>query len=115
MKKLIPLFLGVTGLIGCDSHADVSVMQKALKPLIEYECEQELKASKVWKASTFLMQDSNKVQLEAKVCGCVGEHALKDVPAKTLLKTTVSEEAKNELTRQAVANSLKGCVAELIQ
>ncbi|MFV5491143.1 hypothetical protein [Acinetobacter sp. ASP199] len=94
------------------SHADISLTQKALKPVIVYQCGQELKDSTVWKVSTYLMQDANKAKLQHNVCDCVGEHALKDVPTSTLLKATVNEEVKNQLARQAVANSLKGCIAD---
>lgn len=97
------------------SQSDMSLTQKALKPVIAYQCGQELKESKIWKVSTYLMQDSNKAKLEHNVCNCVGEKALKDIPATTLLKATVSEEAKNQVARQAVANSLKGCVQELVK
>lgn len=94
--------------------ADTSMTQKALKPLIEYQCGQELKDSKVWKMGTYFMAEANKQHLQQKVCGCVGEHALEGVPAKTLLKATVDEETKKELTRKAIANSLKGCMGEFI-
>ncbi|ATO20080.1 hypothetical protein BS636_10635 [Acinetobacter sp. LoGeW2-3] len=115
MKKYI-MALSVAGLaFWTNSHADMSLTQKALKPVIAYQCGQELKDSKVWKVSTFLMQDANKAKLEHNVCNCVGEKALKDIPATTLLKATVNEEAKNQLARQAVANSLKGCVQELMK
>jgi|SRR5690606_13205589 len=97
------------------SHADMNLAQKALKPVIAYQCGQELKQSKLWKVSTYLMQDNNKARLERNVCDCVGEKALSDVPTSTLLKATVNEEAKNQLARQAVANSLKGCAQELIR
>ena len=83
--------------------------------MIAYQCGQELKDFTVWKVSTYLMQEANKAKLEHNVCDCVGKHALKDVPTSTLLKATVNEEAKNQLARQAVANSLKGCVQELVK
>jgi hypothetical protein len=115
MKKYIIAISVAVLAFWTHSHADISLTQKALKPVIAYQCGQELKDSTVWKVSTYLMQDANKAKLEHKVCDCVGEHALKDVPASTLLKATVNEEAKNQLARQAVANSLKGCVQELVK
>ena len=115
MNKVIPFISSIFLVVGCDSHAERSLTQKALKPLIEYQCGQELKASKLWKVSTYFMQEQNKTQLQAEVCDCVGEHALKDVPAQTILKATVNEEAKNQLTRQALSNTLKACISEFVE
>ena len=39
---------------------------------------------------------------------------IEDVPAKTLLKATVDEAAKKELTQKAIANSLRSCLKEFI-
>ena len=113
MKKYIMAMSVAVLAFWTHSHADMSLTQKALKPVIAYQCGQELKDSKIWKVSTYLMQEANKAKLENNVCNCVGEKALKDIPATTLLKATVSEEVKNQVARQAVANSLKGCVQEL--
>lgn len=113
LKSLI-LVLSALCLSAC-SNADMTLTQRTLKPVIEYQCVKELNNSKFWKVSTYLMQDKKKAELEQAVCSCVGEHALKDVPAKTLLKATVDEDAKSELTKQAIANSLKGCIKEFIQ
>ena len=46
--------------------ADTSMTQKALKPLIEYQCGQELKDSKVWKMGTYFMAEANKQHLQQK-------------------------------------------------
>ena len=89
----------------------MTLTQRTLKPVIEYQCAKELKASKFWTASTYFMQDKNKAELEQNVCSCVGEHALKDNPPSTLLKSTQDEEVKSKLTQQAIANSLKGCMS----
>ena len=115
MKKRIPLLCIILLGINFPIQAETSLAQKALKPVIEYQCGQELKDSKLWKASTYFMQPKNKAALEADVCECVGEQALKDVPTTTLLKATISEEAKNALTRQAISNTLKGCIGEFIK
>lgn len=92
--------------------AEMSLTQKMLKPVIEYQCVVELKDSKIWNASTYFMLDANKNKLQSEVCGCIGEYALENVPTKTLLQATVSEEAKNKLVKQVVLNSLKGCMFE---
>lgn len=112
LKSLI-LLLSILLISACSS-ADMTLTQRTLKPLIEYQCSKELQNSKVWKVSTYLMQDTSKVELEKNVCSCVGEHALKDVPAKTLLKATVDEAAKKELTQKAIANSLRSCLKEFM-
>ena len=46
--------------------ADTSMTQKALKPVIEYQCGQELKDSKVWKMGTYFMAEANKQHLQQK-------------------------------------------------
>lgn len=90
----------------------MSMTQKLLKPVVEYQCAAELKDSKLWKASTYFMLDANKTKLQTETCACIGEHALENVPAKTLLQATISDDVKNQLVRQAMINSLKGCLLE---
>lgn len=94
------------------ASAEMSLTQKMLKPVIEYQCAAELKDSKIWKASTYFMLDSSKNKLQNEVCGCIGEHALENVPAKTLLQATINDDVKNKLVKQAMLNSLKGCLLE---
>lgn len=90
--------------------ADLSMTQRILKPVIQYQCEQELDGSKAWKVSTYLMSEERKSQLKKENCDCVSDHALKNIPAKDLLKATVNEEAKSAITKQAVLNSIQYCV-----
>lgn|SRR5690606_3212480 len=115
MKLKNVILLISTVFISACSNADMTLTQRTLKPLIEYQCGKELQNSKVWKVSTYFMQDKNKVELEQSVCACVGEHALNDVPATTLLKATVDEAAKKELTQKAITNSLKGCLKKFTE
>jgi len=89
LKHVILLISSV--LISACSNADMTLTQRTLKPVIEYQCAKELKASKFWTASTYFMQDS------------------------TLLKATLDEEVKSKLTQQAIANSLKGCMTEFLK
>ena len=90
--------------------AELSVTQRILKPIIQYQCEQELDQSKAWKVATYLMSDQKKLELKNEQCNCVSDHALKNIPAKELLKATVNEEAKSAITKQAVLNSIQYCV-----
>ncbi len=115
MKKYLMVLAVVAVSFWTYSHADMSLTRKVLKPVIAYQCGEELKQSKLWKVSTYLMQDSNKAKLEHNVCNCVGEKALIDVPASTLLKAIVNEEAKKELTQKAITNSLKGCLKKFTE
>ncbi len=64
LKSLI-LLLSILLISACSS-ADMTLTQRTLKPLIEYQCNKELQNSKVWKVSTYLMQDTSKVELEKK-------------------------------------------------
>lgn len=102
----------LTLLITSLASAQMTMTQKVLKPVIEYQCASELNDSKIWKASTYFMHENNKSKLKDEVCGCIGEHALKNVPAKTLLKATIDEDTKNQVVKQAVMNSLRGCLIE---
>lgn len=111
--KLAAVAVCSTLLLGCVGTA-VSP-QKVLKPVVNYQCHQELQNSKLWKVTSFVIGQEKRQVWQNQACECVSENALKDVPAETLLKATVNEDAKNELIRQAIANSLKGCVAELIK
>ena len=40
----------------------------------------------------------------------MGENALKDIPATTLLHALVDEQVKKQVVQQGVLNTLKGCV-----
>jgi hypothetical protein len=42
----------------------------------------------------------------------VGENALKDIPATTLLRAVVDEQVKKQVIQQGVLNTLKGCVMD---
>lgn len=97
-----------TLLLGCAGTA-VSP-QKVLQPVVNYQCHQELKNSKLWKATTLLIGDEKRQTWQNQTCECVSENALKDVPAQQLAQAMVNEEAKNQLIRQAVLNSVKGCI-----
>ena len=112
--KSVVLFISSVLISAC-SNAEMTLTQRTLKPVIEYQCAKELKASKFWTASTYFMQDKNKAELEKDVCSCVGEHALKDIPASTLLKATLDEAVKSKITQQAIANSLTGCMSEFLK
>lgn len=98
----------------CLSHASAgqSTMQKMLKPYIEQQCALELKDSNIWKASTFLMTESNKSQFSKDVCGCVSTNALNEVPATELAHAAISTDAKNQLIKKAILNTLKSCVVQ---
>lgn len=96
----------------CSAEAGQSAMQKMLNPVIEHQCVLELKDSNLWKASTFLMTAGDKRQFEQDVCSCVSANALNDVPASELAHAAVSAEAKNQLIKTAVLNTVKSCVIQ---
>ncbi len=91
-----------------------SLTQKLLKPVIAYQCQSELKESKVWKAASWLMMLEQKQAYQDRICGCVSEHAMNNMNAKDVAQAMLDEEHKNRLVRQAVLNSLKGCISEVI-
>lgn len=97
------------------AHAQSTFTQKILQPVIEYECKQELESSKTWKVATFLMSSEKQTKVEKNVCQCVGKHAMDDIKATDVLKASIGEDAKNSLIKQVVMNSVKGCVAEVLQ
>ncbi len=91
-----------------------SLTQKLLKPVIAYQCQSELKESKIWKAASWLMTLEQKQAHQDRICGCVSEHAMNNMNAKDVAQAMLDEEHKNRLVRQAVLNSLKGCISEVI-
>lgn len=94
------------------AHANMTITQKVLKPVIQYQCEVELNTSKLWKFSTYLMTTPNQIQLKKEVCECVSINALNDISTADLLKATLSEQAKNAVAKQAALNSLKACILQ---
>lgn len=119
VQKSILLLGWILVLAGCSqvdsSDHDKSLTQKIFRPVIAQQCKSELKQSKLWKASSLFLAQNTQVQLQDEVCGCVSEHALDDVSTTRMLKATVSQSAKDELVRQAVLNSLSGCVKDALK
>ena len=91
-----------------------SLSQKMLKPVIEYQCGQELNASKVWKGASMFMSAVQKKDNQTAICQCVSEHAMDDMTAKDLMTAAVSESEKNKLISKAVLNSLRGCAQQAL-
>ena len=112
MKKLIVVGLAVFA--STLSMAAPSLTQKMLKPVIAYQCQQELKQSKVWKAASWLMSETSKQSYQDNICGCVSENAMNDMGAKDVALALVNEDEKDKLVRKAVVNSLKGCISQVI-
>lgn len=97
MNKNLMMTLVIFSGLTCSpvlSANSMTVTQKMLKPLIQYQCNQELKQSKLWKVSTYLMTDENKSNMQKEVCDCVSDNALNEIPTTDLVKATVSDEAK---------------------
>ena len=93
---------------------NINVTRTKRDSLIELQCANELKSSKIWQASAFLWSSTQQNQAQEKICACVSDNALNDIPATELLKATVSESAKDSLVQKAVMNSLKGCAKEAL-
>ena len=89
--------------------------QRVLKPVIRKQCEQELKASRLWQASTFLMSESTKLATQSNICECVGTNALNDVSTKDIAQAVISEDVKKNVVRKAVINSLQACSKEVFK
>lgn len=85
-----------------------------LKSVIEYQCEQELKSSKAWKAASLLMSAQQQKSNQQAVCACVSEHAMDNIAATDLLAAAVNETEKNKLLRKAVFNSIRGCTQQAL-
>lgn len=103
-----------TFLLSVSAVAAPSLTQKVLKPVIAYQCQQELKESKVWKAASWLMTAEQKQSNRDSICGCVSEHAMNEMGAKDVALALVNEAEKDKLVRKAVVNSLKGCMAQAV-
>ena len=95
--------------------ASPSLTQKMLKPVIAYQCQQELNDSKLWTAASWLMTDAKKKTTQDSICACVSENALHDLGAKDVALALVNEDEKNRLVRKAVLNSLKGCAQTVLE
>ena len=113
--KYSVLLLLLPMMVACTDTDSKSLTQKMLKPLIEQQCGRELKANKIWQASSFFWSKSQQDHAQKKICSCVGENALNDVSNKELLMATVNESAKNKLIENAVINSIKGCTQEVLK
>ena len=111
----LTLFIILPVTVACADSSTETITHKMLKPLIEQQCASELKASKIWQVSAFLWTATQQQHAQQKICGCVSENALNDVPAKQLVMATFNEAAKNKLIQQAVMNSLKGCAKEALK
>lgn len=91
-----------------------SLSQKMLKPVIEYQCGQELNASKVWKGAAMFMNAQQKKDNQTAICECVSNHAMDNMSAKDLMTAAMNETEKNKLISKAVLNSLRGCAQQAL-
>lgn len=113
MKKSIALLVMVLLLFAAYLlRTDTGLTQKLLKPVVVYQCGVELESIRLWKVSTAWISPEKKNQLQSEICGCVGDNALKDIPATTLLHAMVDEQVKRKVVQQGVLNTLKGCVVD---
>ena len=102
-------------LISSAASADKSSLsQRMLKPVIEYQCSQELNSSKIWKGAALCMSAKQKKDSQAAICQCVSEHAMDDIGAKDLMTAAVNETEKNKLISKAVLNSMRGCAQQVL-
>jgi hypothetical protein len=101
-------------LLSLSVEAAPSLTQKVLKPVIAYQCQQELKQSKVWRAASWLMTAEQKQSNQASICACVSDNAMNEMGAKDIALALVNEAEKDKLVRKAVINSLKGCMAQAV-
>lgn len=112
---VLPLLMTIVGLLPVAASADqASLTQKMLKPVIEYQCTQELKTSKAWKAATIFMSAAQQKDNQKSICQCVSEHAMDDMNAKDLLVAAVDEAEKSKLVKKAVFNSIRGCAQQAL-
>ena len=113
MKKIIALLVVIFVLFAVYLlKTDTGLTQKLLKPVVVYQCGAELEATRLWKVSTALLGEEKKNQLQTKICGSMGDNALKDIPATLLLHAAVDEQVKKQVVQQGVLNTLKGCVVD---
>lgn len=110
MKSRVVLLALFFNVVSVHANANMTLTQRVLKPVIQYQCEQEVDQSNIWKMATYLMNADHKKQLKQDTCDCVSDHALKDIPAKELAKAVVDDKAKEEVIQKAMMNSLKSCV-----
>lgn len=101
--------------VACADSDPHAMRQKLLKPLIEQQCQSELKSLKIWQAASIFWSDSQQQHAQQKICGCVSDSALKDISNKDLVMASVNEETKNKVIHQAVLNSIKGCAQEVLK
>lgn len=114
-KKVLTVFMLMAFISTHSAHANVSITQKLLMPVVELKCKSELNDSKTWKVATFLMSSTKQEKLQKNICGCVSKHAMDDMTAKDVIKATISDEAKDKLVSEAVKNSLKGCATQFVK
>ncbi len=117
MKLYQTISLGFAMLLSLQVMADQpqNLSQKLLKPIIAIQCTSELEGSKLWKGAAFFMSAQQKKDNQKAICECVGEHAMDNMKATDLVKAALSESEKNKLVNQAVMNSIRGCVADVLK
>lgn len=117
MKLYQTISLGFAMLLSLQVMADQpqNLSQKLLKPIIAIQCASELEDSKLWKGAAFFMSAQQKKDNQKAICECVSEHAMDNMKATDLIKAALSESEKNKLVNQAVMNSIRGCVADVLK
>lgn len=121
MKKLSMILLPVCLLSGCATtngttqnsltQAGISLFQSTVKQ----KCQSEIVNHSYWRIVSSMTNASTQAKISDTVCGCVSEHALKQVSLSEVATAVVDSDARPQIIGKAIKGSIKECAMDYVQ
>ena len=126
MKKLIavlaPMVLALTACVTTPGTTANTAAQTtnglamaAVKVGVQAKCVTEINNNSYWKTGSKLLTETQKNELQAEVCGCVGEKATTSVTATDLIVAAMDKTSQATLISKVVTSTLNACVVETLK
>lgn len=89
-----------------------SLGMAAMSIAVQAKCMNELENNSYWRTASRALANQTKQQVQAEVCGCVGQKATTSITVTDLMIAAMDKTSQANLASKVVANTLNACVVE---
>lgn len=89
-----------------------SLGMAAMSIAVQAKCINELENNSYWRTASRALGNQTKQQVQAEVCGCVGQKATTSITVTDLMVAAMDKTSQANLASKVVANTLNACVVE---
>ncbi|MDO4894480.1 hypothetical protein [Moraxella sp.] len=121
MKKLFGvMMIGALALTGCagtgagDELNAANIGMNIFKGVVDTKCRSELNQQSVYQVATMILSETQKNNLENKICGCVSDKAPESVTLTEIAQAAIDPSARTQVVASAVGKTLNACVSDFI-